>query len=62
MVTAGFVGPLPVLFGDGKTKAGWAAGAGAEAFVAKNWLFRVEYLFMDLGERAERCLKGATSG
>jgi outer membrane immunogenic protein len=50
--TAGIVGLPPVVFSDSKTKAGWAAGAGVEAFVAKNWLFRVEYLFMDLGDVA----------
>ena len=50
--TAGIVGLPAVAFSDSQTKAGWAAGAGIEAFVAKNWLFRVEYLFMDLGDVA----------
>jgi outer membrane immunogenic protein len=28
---------------------GWTVGAGAEAALGNNWSFKVEYLYMDLG-------------
>jgi outer membrane immunogenic protein len=31
------------------TRAGWTAGAGAEAMLAPNWSVKVEYLYVDLG-------------
>jgi opacity protein-like surface antigen len=33
----------------GSTRAGWTVGAGAEAAIDRNWLVKVEYLYMDLG-------------
>jgi outer membrane immunogenic protein len=33
---------VPVSFSD--SNAGWVVGAGAEWIVARNWMFRVEYL------------------
>ena len=33
----------------GTTKAGWTVGAGAEGPVGGNWSWKVEYLFVDLG-------------
>jgi outer membrane immunogenic protein len=42
-----FVGPL---FGTwSNVKAGWTAGAGLEAAIDYNWSFKLEYLYMDLG-------------
>jgi outer membrane immunogenic protein len=34
------------------TRAGWTAGAGAEAMLAPNWSVKVEYLYVDLGRRS----------
>jgi outer membrane immunogenic protein len=34
------------------TRAGWTAGAGAEAMLAPNWSVKVEYLYVDLGSRS----------
>jgi outer membrane immunogenic protein len=33
-------------------RAGWTAGAGAEAMLAPNWSVKVEYLYVDLGGRS----------
>jgi outer membrane immunogenic protein len=33
----------------GSTRAGWTVGAGAEVALDHNWSFKVEYLYMDLG-------------
>ena len=33
----------------GSTRAGWTAGAGAEAAIDRNWSVKLEYLYMDLG-------------
>jgi outer membrane immunogenic protein len=38
---------IPV--GWGSTRAGWTAGAGAEAAIDRNWSVKIEYLYMDLG-------------
>jgi len=35
-----------------KTHVGWAAGLGMEVGLAPNWSGKVEYLYMDLGNRA----------
>jgi outer membrane immunogenic protein len=32
-----------------KTKVGWTAGAGAEWMFARSWSFKLEYLYVDLG-------------
>lgn len=39
-------------FDESKTQAGWTAGLGMEVGVAPNWSAKVEYLYMDLGNRA----------
>jgi outer membrane immunogenic protein len=33
-------------------RAGWTAGAGTEYAVAKNWVVRMEYLYLDLGTQS----------
>jgi outer membrane immunogenic protein len=33
-------------------RAGWTAGAGAEAMLAPNWSVKLEYLYVDLGRRS----------
>ncbi len=35
-----------------KTRVGWAAGLGMEVGFTPNWSAKVEYLYMDLGDRA----------
>jgi outer membrane immunogenic protein len=32
-------------------RAGWTVGAGVEAGITKNWTFKVEYLYVDLGSK-----------
>jgi outer membrane immunogenic protein len=39
----------------GSTRAGWTVGAGAEVALDHNGSFKVEYLYMDLGKRQQRC-------
>src|SRR5262249_15495201 len=41
-------------------KAGWTAGAGLEWAFAENWTFKVEYLFVDLGNAV--CNHGYSCG
>jgi outer membrane immunogenic protein len=46
----GVQGANAVDFGSwSKVQAGWTVGAGAEAALGNNWSFKVEYLYMDLG-------------
>lgn len=47
--SAGFVGGPGVLLSVDQTRAGWTIGAGIEAFLARNWTMKVEYLYVDLG-------------
>jgi outer membrane immunogenic protein len=53
VATAGsFVGPgSPLAFAGSTstTKAGWAAGAGLNYGLTRNWIVGVEYLYVDLG-------------
>jgi outer membrane immunogenic protein len=53
-LTAGCV-PNATLCANGassSTRAGWTAGAGAEAMLVPNWSVKVEYLYVDLGRRS----------
>jgi len=45
----GFLGGPQVLLSTHSTRAGFAVGAGGEAFLTRNWTVKVEYLFIDLG-------------
>ena len=57
-----FFGTLGIAYGDVKaenlgnnethTSLGWTAGAGAEVGFNRNWSAKVEYLYMDLGNRS----------
>ncbi len=44
-----------------KTEVGWTLGAGMEVGFTPNWSAKVEYLYMDLGERAFS-VTGANNG
>jgi outer membrane immunogenic protein len=33
------------------TEIGWVAGAGVEMALTRNWSSKIEYLYVDLGER-----------
>jgi outer membrane immunogenic protein len=56
-----FYGTLGVAYGDGKgktaglsetrTEFGWTAGAGVEVGLNRAWSAKVEYLYVDLGDR-----------
>jgi outer membrane immunogenic protein len=35
----------------GETRNGWTAGAGIEVMLARNWTARIEYLYLDFGEK-----------
>jgi outer membrane immunogenic protein len=37
---------------ESKTELGWTGGLGMEVGFAPNWSAKVEYLYMDLGDRA----------
>ena len=41
-----------------QTELGWAAGTGSEFKINDNWLFRVEYLHYDFGNRTTRLQDG----
>lgn len=49
VVTA--LGTSSATFSDSETKLGWTVGAGVEGqlFDSRNWTWKVEYLYMDLG-------------
>lgn len=49
-VRAGIYGCTPDCI-DTKTRLGWTAGGGVEWGLAPNWSLKVEYLFVDLGDR-----------
>jgi outer membrane immunogenic protein len=44
-----------------KFKAGWTAGAGAEAAISPNWSVKFEYLYMDLGNVGGSTVTNATA-
>jgi outer membrane immunogenic protein len=39
----------PIVWNQSTTKVGWAVGGGVENAITRNWSWKVEYLFMDLG-------------
>lgn len=43
------------------TEFGWVAGAGAEMALTRNWSSKIEYLYIDLGERPY-WITGASNG
>ncbi|WP_454617799.1 outer membrane protein [Bradyrhizobium cenepequi] len=45
----GLVGPLPGVISASDTQWGWTAGAGLEYALTRNWSFKTEYLYLDLG-------------
>lgn len=44
-------GELPGGLSETTTSAGWTVGAGAEFAVNQNWSAKIEYLYVDLGEK-----------
>jgi outer membrane immunogenic protein len=57
-VATGFAIPCPVALpcaagsAATSTRVGWTAGAGFEIMSVPHWIFRVEYLYMDLGTQS----------
>jgi outer membrane immunogenic protein len=47
--TAGVAGGVPFAFGGGRS--GWTWGSGVEAALGGNWTGKIEYLYVDLGDR-----------
>ena len=48
--TAGIVGSTASLSSsDSTVKTGWVVGGGVEGALDRNWLLRVDYLYMDFG-------------
>jgi hypothetical protein len=40
----------PLVWNQSTTKVGWTAGVGVENALSTNWSWKVEYLYMDLGD------------
>jgi outer membrane immunogenic protein len=59
---AGFDGDTfgPYSYSKTTTHVGWTAGAGAEFKIDKNWSFKTEYLYVDLG--SQTLLSGSGEG
>jgi outer membrane immunogenic protein len=38
-----------IVWNQSTTKVGWAAGAGVENAITRNWSWKLEYLYVDLG-------------
>ena len=47
---------------ENKTHVGWAGGLGMEVGLTPNWSAKVEYLYMDLSDRAYSISGGASNG
>jgi outer membrane immunogenic protein len=47
--TTGVAGGVPFAFGGGRS--GWTWGSGVEAALGGNWTGKIEYLYVDLGDR-----------
>ena len=50
----------PYSYSKTTTHVGWTAGAGAEFKIDKNWSFKTEYLYVDLG--SQTLLSGSGEG
>ncbi|WP_296522524.1 outer membrane protein [Rhodoplanes sp.] len=51
---AGFIGGAAALLSTDRTRVGWTAGAGVEAFLTRNWTVKLEYLYVDLGDYGDQ--------
>ena len=49
---AGFAGPAFALFRLHETRNGWTAGSGIEVAIAPGWSTKLEYLYLDFGNRS----------
>ena len=50
----------PYSFSKTTTQTGWTAGAGVEYMISRNWTFKTEYLYVDLG--SANLLSGGGTG
>lgn len=48
-----------LVWSQSKTKVGWTAGAGVENALSANWSWKIEYLYMDLGNITSNVSGGA---
>src|SRR5215472_1103145 len=46
---AGFNNNAPIVWNQSTTRVGWTAGAGVENAITRNWSWKLEYLYVDLG-------------
>jgi outer membrane immunogenic protein len=72
-VTAGFAyanvktnasasfGGLTNTFSNERTAGGWVVGSGVEAALGGNWTGKIEYLYLNLGNRSDLATLGATT-
>jgi outer membrane immunogenic protein len=47
--TSGLIGGPLSTFSANTTRVGWVLGVGGETFLDRHWTFKIEYLYMDLG-------------
>lgn len=55
--TSGVAGGVPFAFSGGRS--GWTWGSGVEAALGGNWTGKIEYLYVDLGDRTDVFAGGA---
>jgi len=55
--TSGVAGGVPFAFNGGRS--GWTWGSGVEAALGGNWTGKIEYLYVDLGDRTDVFAGGA---
>ncbi|NOJ48016.1 outer membrane protein [Bradyrhizobium archetypum] len=72
-VTAGFAygnvktnasasfGAITNTFSNERTAGGWVVGSGVEAALGGNWTGKIEYLYLNLGNRSDLATLGATT-
>jgi outer membrane immunogenic protein len=56
----GFTATTP--FSVSRVNAGWTAGAGIEGVLTRNWTWRIEYLYLDLGSIASNATPAVPVG
>ena len=58
---SGTFGGLTNTFSNERTAGGWVVGSGVEAALGGNWTGKIEYLYLNLGNRSDIATLGATT-